>query len=77
MTENKKTEENKTIKLRSLVGCIGTYTNIIVFHNKSSITMTSDEWFTSNHEWLDKSVVQMQVVTHKWNTISVIVDARE
>lgn len=65
----------KELQLVNVIGLLGSTTNIIVYKGTDSFSMTANEWYHSNHKWLPLTVIQMQVETHRWNTISVLLTA--
>lgn len=65
----------KEPQLINVIGLIGSTTHIVVYKDTESITMTSKEWYQSNHKWLSLAVVQLQVETNQWNTISILLMA--
>lgn len=63
--------------VKELVSVLGSTTIVSIRLHDDMETWTAKYWFNSCHQWLGREIVQVQVESHLYNTISVLLNHSE
>lgn len=62
------------MKVKDLVAVMASTTIVSICLKDDRISKTASDWHKSNHEWLEREVVQFQIEAFLYNTISVLLN---
>lgn len=65
------------MKVKDLVAVMASTTVVSIRLKDDLETRTAKYWFNSCHQWLVREIEQVQVESHLYNTISVLLDHSE